>query len=190
VFVQKGIHERFVKALASAMAQQLKPGDALDEATTVGSLVNERAVEKVKGHVEDALSKGGALVTGGKALGGNHFEPTLITGVTHDMKLCHEETFGPVAGIVQFKDEEEVLKMANSPRVGLAGYFFSQDLAQIWRVARRLEVGMVGVNDGVISMPEAPFGGVKESGIGREGSHLGIDEFVNIKYICMGGMRP
>lgn len=189
IYVQSGIHDEFVQKLAAAMAKQLKRGNTLEPGVTVGPLVNERAVEKVKAHVDDAVAKGGKLITGGKHLGGAHFEPTLITNVTSDMQLCHEETFGPLAGVVKFNNEEEVLEMANSVRVGLAGYFYSGDVAQIFRVARRLQVGMVGVNEGIISCCEAPFGGVKESGLGREGSHMGIDEFVNVKYICMGGMK-
>jgi succinate-semialdehyde dehydrogenase len=189
IFVQSGIHDEFVKKLAATMASQLKSGNTLDQAVTVGPLVNERAVEKVKDHVDDAVSKGGKVITGGKHVGGYNFEPTLITNVSKDMKLCSEETFGPLAGVVKFDSEEEVLELANSVRVGLAGYFYSGNIAQIWRVARRLQVGMVGVNEGIISCSEAPFGGVKESGLGREGSHLGIDEFVNIKYICLGGMK-
>lgn len=185
IFVQKGIHDEFVAKLAAAMKKALKVGRPADPGTTVGPLVNSRAVDKVKAHVEDAVSKGAKLLIGGKLVDGNYFEPTLMTGVTPDMRMCHEETFGPIAGITVFDTEEQVLKMTNNVRVGLAGYFFSRDLSQVWRVARKLQVGMVGVNEGIISCCEAPFGGVKESGIGREGSQMGVDEFLNVKYICL-----
>lgn len=188
IFVQKGIHDDFVAKLAQAMSKKLRMGNPFDSGITIGPLVNQKALTKVKEHVDDAMAHGARLLVGGKHVDGNFFEPTLITGVSKDMKMCHEETFGPVAGIVTFETEEEVLKMANSVRVGLAGYFYSQDMSQIWRVARKLEVGMVGINDGIISCAEAPFGGVKESGLGREGSHLGIEEFVNIKYVCLGSL--
>lgn len=168
------------------MKKSLRVGKPQEPGITVGPLVNSRAVEKVKVHVEDAIAKGAKLLVGGKHLDGNYFEPTLMTGITNDMQLCHEETFGPVAGIYKFESEDEVVTLANSTRVGLAGYFYSNDVSQIFRVARKLQVGMVGVNEGIISCCEAPFGGVKESGLGREGSHLGIDEFVNVKYICLG----
>lgn len=171
------------------MAKKLKVGDPLEEQTTIGPLVSEDGLLKVKEHVQDAVSKGGQLVTGGKLSENREsklfFEPTLITNVNKDMRVCHEETFGPLAAIVKFDCEEEVLELANSTRVGLAGYFYSRDLSQIRRVARGLQVGMIGVNEGVFSCAESPFGGVKESGIGREGSHLGIDEFCNIKSIIL-----
>jgi len=185
IYVQRGIHDEFIAKLAAAMKKSLKVGRPTDPGTTVGPLVNPRAVEKVKGHVDDAISKGGRLLVGGKQVDGNYFEPTLITGITSDMRMCHEETFGPVAGITVFDTEEEVLEMANNVRVGLAGYFFSRDMNQVWRVSRKLQVGMVGVNDGIISCCEAPFGGIKESGLGREGSHMGVDEFLNVKYLCL-----
>lgn len=171
------------------MAAQLKVGNPLEEQTTIGPLVSEDGLLKVKEHVQDAVSKGGKLVTGGKLLEINgsrlFFEPTLITNVNKSMRVCHEETFGPLAAIVSFDCEEEVLELANSTRVGLASYFYSRDLAQIRRVTRGLQVGMVGVNEGILSCAESPFGGVKESGLGREGSHLGIDEFCNIKSIVL-----
>ena len=188
IFVQKGIHDDFVACLATAMSRNLRVGPSFDSGVTIGPLVNKKALEKVKSHVEDAVTQGAKLLVGGKLIDGNFFEPTLMTGINQKMKMCHEETFGPVAGIVPFETEEEVLRIANSVRVGLAGYFYSRDLGQIWRVARRLEVGMVGINEGIISCAEAPFGGVKESGLGREGSHLGIEEFVNVKYLCLGGL--
>ena len=171
------------------MRAQLKVGNPLEEQTTVGPLVSEDGLLKVKEHVQDAVGKGAKLVTGGKLLESSEsrlfFEPTLITNVNKSMRVCHEETFGPLAAIVKFDCEEEVLELANSTRVGLASYFYSRDLAQIRRVARGLQVGMIGVNEGILSCAESPFGGVKESGLGREGSHLGIDEFCNIKSIVL-----
>ena len=167
------------------MSKTLRVGPPEKPGITVGPLVNERAVTKVKAHIEDALTKGGRLLVGGKQIDSNFYEPTLITGVKSDMLMCNEETFGPVAGIVSFDTEEEVISLANSTRVGLAGYFYSRDHSQIWRVARKLQVGMIGINDGIISCCEAPFGGVKESGLGREGSEIGMDEFLSVKYICL-----
>ncbi|XP_035671040.1 succinate-semialdehyde dehydrogenase, mitochondrial-like isoform X2 [Branchiostoma floridae] len=157
---------------------------------TQGPLINTKAVEKVEAQILDAVSKGATVMTGGKrhALGGTFFEPTLLKGVTTDMLCTQQETFGPVAPVIKFKTEEEAVTIANSARVGLAGYFFSNNIGQIWRVAERMEVGMVGVNEGLVSMVEAPFGGVKESGIGVEGSKYGIHEYLNVKYICFGGV--
>lgn len=193
IFVQEGIHDQFVAALAAKMSSELVIGNGMDEKTTVGPLINDRAVEKVKSHVEDALSKGAKLVQGGKKLTAKNncyfYEPTLITGATKEMIIAKEETFGPVAAIFKFKTEEEVLRHANNCRRGLAGYFYSRDYAQIERVARKLEVGMIGINDGLLSTCEAPFGGVKESGLGREGSHFGVDEFLHVKYVCLGGLQ-
>jgi succinate-semialdehyde dehydrogenase len=188
IYVQSGIYDTFVAKLAQKMAQELIVGDGSDSNTTIGPLINYKAVEKVQIHVNDAITKGGNLVYGGKHIKGNFFEPTLITNVNTDMQFSQEETFGPLAGIFKFKTEDEVLSLANASRVGLAGYFYSNEMSQIWRVAKRLQVGMIGVNEGIISTTEAPFGGVKESGLGREGSHFGTDEFVNIKYICLGGL--
>lgn len=189
IFVQKNILDEFVTKLALAMKKHLKVGPSTAPGSTIGPLVNGRAVEKVKSHVEDAVEKGAKLLVGGKPIDGNFFEPTLLTGVKDEMKMCQEETFGPVAGIIPFESEEEVLQRANAVNTGLAAYFYSRDQQQIWRVARNLQVGMVGINEGIISCPEAPFGGVKQSGLGREGSTLGIDEFVNVKYLCMGGLK-
>jgi len=177
--------EAFTKAVL-----KLKVGDGFDADTTQGPLINERAMDKVIRLVKDATSKGGKVVTGGQKINrsGNFYEPTVITGVNPNMDLYTEEIFGPIASIVKFKTEEEVLAMANSTSVGLAGYFYSQDLSQVWRVAEKLETGMVGVNEGLISSVEVPFGGVKESGMGREGSKHGIEEFLEIKYICFGNI--
>uniref|UniRef100_A0A6G1SMZ5 Succinate-semialdehyde dehydrogenase, mitochondrial n=1 Tax=Aceria tosichella TaxID=561515 RepID=A0A6G1SMZ5_9ACAR len=184
--VQDKVYDKFVEMLKAKMTEKLKSGDTLNEKTTVGSLINKAAVAKVQAHVQDALEKGGKLLLGGKSPKENHFEPTLIADAKHDMLCCQEETFGPLAAIVKFKTEEEALELANSVRFGLAAYFYSQDLNQVRRVSKRLESGMVGVNEGVISACEAPFGGVKESGLGREGSHLGLEEYQEVKYICIG----
>lgn len=184
--VQAGVYDKFVELLKTKMSEKLKSGDVLKEKTTIGSLINQSAVEKVQAHVQDALDKGGKLLLGGKSPKENHFEPTLITEAKHDMLCCQEETFGPLAAIVKFSTEEEVLEMANSVKHGLAAYFYSRDFNQIRRVSVKLESGMVGVNEGVISTCEAPFGGVKESGLGREGGHMGIEEYQEVKYICIG----
>ncbi|XP_014392628.1 PREDICTED: succinate-semialdehyde dehydrogenase, mitochondrial [Myotis brandtii] len=188
--VQSGIHDAFVRKLAEAMRASLRVGNGFEEGTTQGPLINEKAVEKVETHVSDALAKGATLVTGGKRhqLGNNFFEPTLLSNVTRDMLCAREETFGPLAPVIKFHTEEEALAIANAADVGLAGYFYSQDPAQIWRVAERLEVGMVGVNEGLLSAVECPFGGVKQSGLGREGSKYGIDEYLEVKYVCLGGL--
>ncbi|KAM5202564.1 succinate-semialdehyde dehydrogenase, mitochondrial isoform 1-T2 [Hipposideros larvatus] len=188
--VQKGIHDAFVKKFAEAIKTNLHVGNGFEEKTTQGPLINEKAVEKVEKHVSDALSKGATVVTGGKRhqLGKHFFEPTLLSNVTQDMLCVHEETFGPLAPVIKFDSEEEAVAIANATDVGLAGYFYSQDPAQIWRVAERLEVGMVGVNEGLISSVECPFGGVKQSGLGREGSKYGIDEYLELKYVCFGGL--
>lgn len=188
--VQKGIHDSFVKKFAEAMKKNLHVGNGFEEKTTQGPLINKKAVEKVEKHVSDAVSKGATIVTGGKRhqLGQNFFEPTLLSNVSQDMLCSHEETFGPLAPVIKFDTEEEAVAIANAADVGLAGYFYSQDPAQIWRVAEKLEVGMVGVNEGLISSVECPFGGVKQSGLGREGSKYGIDEYLEVKYVCFGGL--
>ncbi|XP_064561235.1 succinate-semialdehyde dehydrogenase, mitochondrial [Zonotrichia leucophrys gambelii] len=188
--VQKGIHDEFVEKFAKAIDKELHVGNGFDAKTTQGPLINEKAVEKVEKHIKDAVSQGASVVTGGKrhSLGKNFFEPTLLTNVTTKMLCTQEETFGPLAPVIKFDTEAEAVAIANAANVGLAGYFYSQDPAQIWRVAEQLEVGMVGVNEGIISSPECPFGGVKESGLGREGSKYGIDEYLEIKYVCFGGL--
>uniref|UniRef100_V5IGH9 Succinate-semialdehyde dehydrogenase n=2 Tax=Ixodes ricinus TaxID=34613 RepID=V5IGH9_IXORI len=191
ILVQDGIHDRFVASLVEAIQQKMKPGDGFEPETTLGPLINAKAVDKVEHHVADAVEKGSTVVLGGKkhSLGGNFFEPTLLTNVQRDMLVCQEETFGPVASIIRFKTEEEAVELANSTRVGLAGYFYSENVSQVWRVAKALEVGMVGVNEGLMSCAEGAFGGVKESGLGREGSRYGMDEFMQLKYICFGGLE-
>uniref|UniRef100_A0A8D1ZXN4 Succinate-semialdehyde dehydrogenase, mitochondrial n=1 Tax=Sus scrofa TaxID=9823 RepID=A0A8D1ZXN4_PIG len=188
--VQRGIHDSFVKKFAEAIKTNLCVGNGFEERTTQGPLINEKAVEKVEKHVIDAISKGATVVTGGKRhqVGKNFFEPTLLSNVTQEMLCSREETFGPLAPVIKFDTEEEAVAIANAANVGLAGYFYSQDLAQIWRVAEQLEVGMVGVNEGLISSVECPFGGVKQSGLGREGSKYGIDEYLELKYVCFGGL--
>jgi succinate-semialdehyde dehydrogenase/glutarate-semialdehyde dehydrogenase len=157
---------------------------------TQGPLIDAKALAKVEEHVADALAKGARVVTGGKrhALGGTFYEPTVLADVTPSMMVTREETFGPVAPLFRFRTEEEAIAMANDTEFGLAGYFFSRDIGRIWRVAEGMECGLVGINTGLISHEVAPFGGVKESGLGREGSKYGIDEFVEIKYLCMGGV--
>ena len=156
----------------------------------IGALIDMKAVEKVEAHIADALKKGAKVVTGGKraAQGGSFFEPTVLTDVTTDMVITKEETFGPVAPLYRFKNEAEAIKMANDTEFGLASYFYSRDIGRIWRVAEALEYGIVGINEGIISTEIAPFGGMKESGIGREGSKYGIEEFLEVKYLCMGGI--
>ncbi len=186
LFVEDGIHDAFVAELHAAV-EKLRVGNGVEAGTTQGPLINLAAVEKVEELVADALAKGATLVTGGRrhALGGCFYEPTILTGVTGEMRIAHEEIFGPVAAIQRFQGEEEVLRLANDTEFGLAAYFYSRDLGRIWRVAEGLESGMVGVNEGLISTEIAPFGGVKQSGLGREGSRYGIDEYLEVKYISM-----
>ena len=189
IYVQESVYDAFAGKLAAAVSA-MKIGDGLKGETQQGPLIDMAAVEKVEEHIEDAVSKGGKVALGGKRhkLGGTFFEPTILTGITPKMKVAKEETFGPVAPLFPFKTEEEVIKAANDTEFGLASYFYSRDIGRIWRVSTALEYGIVGVNEGIISTEVAPFGGVKESGIGREGSKYGIEEFVEIKYLCMGGI--
>lgn len=189
IFVQDEIHDEFVKKFSIAMEKQLIVGDGFKSESTIGPLINQQAVKKVDNHVQDAIQKGALLCKGGKKLNNNFYEPTLLTNVKENMLVCQEETFGPLAAIIRFKSEDEVVTFANATRSGLAGYFYSEDISQIWRIAKKLEVGMIGINEGAVSMAECPFGGIKESGIGREGSKYGIDEFVYLKYICLGGLE-
>jgi len=187
--VQDGVYDAFAKRLAEVVAE-LKVGDGAAPGTVIGPLIDMKAVDKVESHIADALKKGAKIVAGGKrsALGGSFFEPTVLTGVTTDMIITREETFGPVAPLYRFKDESEAVKMANDTEFGLAAYFYSRDIGRIWRVAEALEYGIVGINEGIISTEIAPFGGMKESGIGREGSKYGIEDYLEIKYLCMGGI--
>lgn len=190
LYVQKGVAKAFTEKLVEAV-KALKVGPGLDSATTQGPLVNKNAVEKVKEHVEDAVSKGASIEVGGQSSlsSGFFYDPTVLSGVTPDMIVSREETFGPLAPIFQFETEKEVLQLANDSEFGLAGYFFSQDIARAMRVAQKLEVGMVGVNTGKISAAEAPFGGIKESGYGKEGSLYGLAEYQNIKSITIGNQN-
>ena len=189
IFVQAGIYESFTAKLTAA-AKQLKTGDGMTPGTTQGPLINQAALDKVKAHIADAIQKGAKLALGGKphALGGTFFETTILTGVTANMLLMREETFGPVAPLIKFTDEQEVITLANDTPFGLAGYFYARDMARIWRVAEALECGMIGVNSGLISSEVAPFGGIKQSGLGREGSRHGIEEYVEMKYVLVGGI--
>jgi succinate-semialdehyde dehydrogenase/glutarate-semialdehyde dehydrogenase len=189
IYVQEGIHDRFVEALTRAV-RELRVGDGRDPETTQGPLITQAAVDKVRSHIDDAVAKGATVLTGGgvSALGGTYFEPTLLVGATQDMQVAIEETFGPLAPVFKFSTEEEAIAMANDTEFGLAGYFFSRDIGRITRVSEALEVGVVGVNTGLISYEGAPFGGVKQSGIGREGSLHGIEEYTDLKYICIEGV--
>ncbi|CAJ0586602.1 unnamed protein product, partial [Mesorhabditis spiculigera] len=183
LFVHENVLDKYVEKLKNAVGQ-LVTGDGLDPKTTQGPLINEKAVEKVQSLINDAVDKGAKIVCGGKKGKATCYQPTILTGVTKDMEIAHQEIFGPVIAIQTFKDEAEVLARANDTRFGLAGYIFSSDASQIYRVTRRLQVGMIGVNEGLISCAEGAFGGVKESGLGREGGAQGIDEFTQWKYIC------
>ncbi len=188
LLVQEGVYDLFVDKFTKAV-QELKTGDVLDETVQVGPLINEKAVEKVKDHIADAVEKGAAITTGGRPLEGLFFQPTVLTGAKPEMKIAREEVFGPVAPVFRFGTEEEAIEMANDTEYGLAAYFFSRDVARCWRVAEALEYGMVGINEGLISTEVAPFGGVKESGFGREGSKYGIDYFTELKYLCYGNIN-
>lgn len=189
IFVQKGIYHTFVDRLTERVSE-LKLGNGLDEGVTVGPLINEAAVQKVDEHVKDAVEGGATIVLGGSRPGcaGNFYAPTILTGVTPAMRVASEETFGPVAPIIAFDAEDEVITLANQTQYGLAAYFYTNDLGRAWRVGEALEYGIVGINEGIVSTEMAPFGGVKESGLGREGSHHGIEEFLEMKYIAMGGL--
>jgi succinate-semialdehyde dehydrogenase/glutarate-semialdehyde dehydrogenase len=187
IYVQAGVYDAFAEKLAAAV-KKLNVGNGAADGVTTGPLINAAAVKKVQEHIADALSKGGKLALGGKPIGGNFFEPTIITGVTKDMAVAREETFGPVAPLFKFDTEEEVIAAANATEFGLACYFFTRDIGRVWRVGEGLEYGMIGINEGIISTAEAPFGGVKESGLGREGSSHGMEEYLEVKYMLMGGL--
>ena len=186
LYVQDGVYDEFVEKLAKAAAN-LKVGSGLDAGTEQGPLINAAAVEKVEEHIADATAKGAHIVTGGKrhALGGTFFEPTVLANVTQDMLVAHEETFGPLAPVIRFGTEEKAIAMANDTEFGLAAYFYSNNLSRVWRVAEAIEAGMVCINSGILSTEVAPFGGVKQSGLGREGSRYGIEEYVEMKYLCL-----
>jgi succinate-semialdehyde dehydrogenase/glutarate-semialdehyde dehydrogenase len=188
-FIQDAVYDAFTRKLADAVAT-MRVGNALEGETEQGPLINNAALGKVEQHVGDALEKGGKLLCGGQrhALGGTFFEPTVITEVNDQMLIAQEETFGPVAACFRFKDEAEVLRRANDTPFGLSAYFYSRDIGRVWRVAEGLEAGMVGINEGIISTEVAPFGGIKESGLGREGSRYGLEDYLEIKYLLMGGL--
>jgi succinate-semialdehyde dehydrogenase/glutarate-semialdehyde dehydrogenase len=186
-YVHESLHDAFVEKLAQA-SKRLVIGPGLDKGVQLGPLIDQQAIDKVEQHVQDALAKGARLMTGGKrhTLGGTFYEPTVLAGVKKGMLITEEETFGPVAAVIPFTSESEVIQMANDSEYGLASYFYSKDISRIWRVAEALEFGMVGVNTGTISNEVAPFGGVKQSGLGREGSVWGMDEYLEMKYVCLG----
>jgi len=191
LLVQDAVYDAFAAKLTVAV-KNLKPASGLDPGATQGPLIDDAAVAKVEKHIADAVSKGAVIKVGGSrhSLGGRFFEPTILTEVTPSMLVAREETFGPVAPLFRFKTEKEAITLANTTEFGLAAYFYGRDIARVWRVAEELEYGIVGVNTGIISTEVAPFGGVKESGIGREGSKYGIDEYLELKYVCLGGMKP
>ncbi|MCL4746990.1 MAG: NAD-dependent succinate-semialdehyde dehydrogenase [Burkholderiaceae bacterium] len=189
IYVQDGVYDEFAKKLAVKVAE-FRVGDGTEKGVTIGPLIESSAIEKVESHIADALAKGAKIATGGKrhSLGGLFFEPTILTGVTQDMAVAREETFGPVAPLFRFRTDDEVIAMANDTEFGLAAYFYSRDVGRIFRVAEALESGMVCVNSGILSTEVAPFGGVKQSGLGREGSKYGIDDYLEIKYLCLAGI--
>jgi succinate-semialdehyde dehydrogenase/glutarate-semialdehyde dehydrogenase len=190
LLVQEGVYEAFAARLATAVAAlKVAPGD--EPGSTIGPLIDALAVAKVEEHIADAVAKGARIALGGKrhALGGSFFEPTILTGVTPQMRVAREETFGPLAPLFSFRTEAQAIQMANDTESGLAAYFYTRDVNRVWRVAEALEYGIVGINEGLISTEVAPFGGVKESGLGREGSRYGIDDYLEIKYLCLGGVQ-
>jgi succinate-semialdehyde dehydrogenase/glutarate-semialdehyde dehydrogenase len=189
ILVQDKVYDAFAGKLADAVAA-LKVGNGFDPGTVIGPLIDDKAVAKVEEHIADAVGKGAKITLGGKrhALGGSFFEPTIITGVTPDMAVAREETFGPLAPLFRFKTDAEAVKLANDTEFGLAAYFYSRDIGRIFRIAEGLEYGIVGINEGIISTEVAPFGGVKQSGLGREGSKYGIEDYLEVKYLCLGGI--
>ena len=189
IFVQAGIYDAFAKKFTDAV-KKMTVGNALEGEKDLGPLINDKAVQKVEEHLKDAVSKGGTVTTGGKrhSLGQTFFEPTVVTGATRDMQCFREETFGPLAPLFKFTDEAEVISLANDTEYGLAAYFYARDMARVWRVAEALEYGMVGVNSGAIVAPQAPFGGWKQSGIGHEGSKYGIEDYLELKLVALGGL--
>jgi succinate-semialdehyde dehydrogenase/glutarate-semialdehyde dehydrogenase len=189
LLVQDSVHDKFAAALKIAV-EGLKVGNGLEEGVTQGPLINQAAVEKVEAHVADALRRGATLITGGKphALGGNFYEPTILGNVPRTADIFRDETFGPVAPLFRFKTEAEAIEMANDTEFGLAAYFYTRDVGRVFRVAEALEYGIVGINEGIISTEVAPFGGMKSSGLGREGSKYGIEDYLEIKYLALGGI--
>lgn len=188
IFAQDGVYDAFVSKFAEAVGK-LKVGNGLADGVSIGPLIDANAVAKANEHVQDALAKGGKIATGGSSLEGNYFPPTIIVDAKSDMAIFAEETFSPVAPVFRFSREEEVIRLANDSPFGLASYFYGKDINRIWRVAEALEFGMVGVNEGLISTEVAPFGGIKESGMGREGSRYGIEDYIEKKYVCIGGIQ-
>jgi succinate-semialdehyde dehydrogenase/glutarate-semialdehyde dehydrogenase len=189
IYVQSGVYDSFLDKL-KAEVEKLKVGPGTEKGVSQGPLIDMAAVEKVEEHLADALGKGARVITGGKrhALGGTFFEPTILADATQNMQAAHEETFGPLAPVIRFKTEKEAIALANDTEFGLAAYFYTRDMGRVWRVAEGIESGMVGVNTGIISTEVAPFGGVKQSGIGREGSYQGLEEYLETKYLCIGGV--
>jgi succinate-semialdehyde dehydrogenase/glutarate-semialdehyde dehydrogenase len=187
--VQDGIYDEFTEKLVAAV-EAMKIGNGAEEGVAQGPLINEAGLTKVQEHVQDALDKGAQVATGAEchALGGTFYKPTVLTGATTEMKIAHEETFGPVSALFRFSTEDEAIALSNDTEYGLAAYFYTRDAARVWRVGEALEYGIVGINEGIISTEVAPFGGVKESGLGREGSRYGIEDYLEIKYMCMGGL--
>ena len=190
IFVQAGVYDAFAEKLAVKVGE-LKVGDGFGDGVTTGPMIDGQGLEKVEEHVADAVAHGASVLTGGKSdeHGGTFYEPTVLTGMTREMKVAREETFGPVAPLFRFETVDEVISLANDTEFGLASYFYARDLSRVWKVAEALEYGMVGINTGLISTEVAPFGGVKQSGLGREGSKYGIEDFVEIKYLCFGGIE-
>ena len=189
ILVQDGVYEAFAAKLKTAV-QAMKVGNGMEPGVSQGPLINSAALAKVEEHVANALSLGASVVTGGKkhSLGGNFYEPTVLADVPRDATIFHEETFGPVAPLFRFKTEEEAIRLANDTEFGLAAYFYSRDIGRIFRVGEALEYGIIGINEGIISTAEAPFGGMKSSGLGREGSKYGIEDYLEIKYLAIGGI--
>jgi succinate-semialdehyde dehydrogenase/glutarate-semialdehyde dehydrogenase len=187
IFVQEGIYDAFLERLVDA-SSKLRVGNGLEPETNLGPLIEQQAIEKVQRHVADALDRGGELLLGGESLGGLFWPPTVISGVVPEAAMSCEETFGPVAGVARFSSEEEAIREANDTPFGLAAYFYTRDQGRVWRVSEALEYGILGVNTGLISTETAPFGGMKESGMGREGSKYGIEDWLEIKYLCIGGI--
>jgi succinate-semialdehyde dehydrogenase/glutarate-semialdehyde dehydrogenase len=189
IYVQDGVYDDFAAKLAVAV-EGLKVGNGFESGVLIGPLINEPAVKKIEDHIQDAVSKGARVVLGGERhkLGLTYFQPTILADVTSDMKVAREETFGPLAPLFRFKTDDEAIQMSNNTEFGLAGYFYSRDIGRIWKVAEGLEYGILGINTGLISTAVAPFGGVKQSGLGREGSSHGIEEFLELKYLCIAGL--
>ena len=188
IYVQDGVYDRFVEKFA-AKVQALKVGNGFEDGVVQGPLIEDAAVQKVQRHVADAVTKGGKVLAGGQPLGGQFFQPTVVSEATADMLCAREETFGPFAPVFRFTTEQEAVDAANNTEFGLASYFYSRDVGRIFRVAEALEYGMVGINAGVIATEHVPFGGVKQSGLGREGSRHGMDEYLEMKYLCMGDIQ-